>query len=296
MKAKAGQRNDRSFGALSFALLWSFVLGAWSFSAAAATLTLAPTRSSPYDLEISGLLTGGATNGFVSREQLRSLRVVTVTNVHDGALKQPTAYTGVYLTDLRAALPVASESDVIFAVCDDGYAAHFPADYVAAFQPLLILALNGQPAEEWGKSLASGVGMPPFYINSASFTPRESETAAGQKEGARYPYAVSKLVFTTSAKSVGRLSLKPEASAAAQAGQKLALRDCLSCHAHDGFGGSNSGRPWLLLKTWSANTSYFRRYVKKPRSVQPTAKMPGFTEYDEAALDALTAYFREFKP
>lgn len=296
MRSQTVQRKAHAFGSASLALLLALVLGVSGLPASAATLKLATARSSAYDLEISGQLTGGATSGFVTREQLRSLKVVTVTNTHDGALNQPTAYTGVYLADLRAALPVTPESDVIFAVCDDGYAAHFPADYVAAFQPLLILALNGQPAEEWGKSLASGVGMPPFYINSATFTPRESETAVGQKEGARYPYAVSKLVFTTTAQSIGRLSLKPGASAAAQAGQKLALRDCLSCHAHAGFGGSNSARPWLLLKTWSANTSYFRRYVKKPKSVQPNAKMPGFAEYDDTALDALTAYFREFKP
>ena len=277
-------------------LLLAVALGGGVLPVSAAPLTLATARSSTYDLQVSGLLTGGVTNGFVTREQLRSLGVVTVTNEHDGALKQGAAYTGLQLRDLQAALPVAPECDVIFAVCDDGYAAHFPADYVKAFQPLLILALDGKPAEEWGRSLASGVGMPPFYINSASFTPRESETAAGQKEGARYPYAVSKLVFTTTANSIGRLALQPGASAAAQAGQKIALRDCLSCHDHQGIGGSNSGRPWLLLKTWSANTNYFRRYVKKPKSVQPAAKMPGFAQYDDAALDALTAYFREFKP
>jgi mono/diheme cytochrome c family protein len=277
-------------------LLLTATSGGRGVPVSAAPLTLAAARSSPYDLQVSGLLTGGVTNGFVTREQLRSLGLVTVTNGHDGALKRAAAYAGLPLRDLQAALPVAPECDVIFAVCDDGYAAHFPADYVKAFQPLLILELDGKPAEEWGRSLASGVGMPPFYINSASFTPRESETAAGQKEGVRYPYAVSKLVFTTVANSIGRLALQPGASAAAQAGQKIALRDCLSCHDHQGIGGSNSGRPWLLLKTWSANTNYFRRYVKKPKSVQPAAKMPGFAQYDDAALDALTAYFREFKP
>lgn len=197
---------------------------------------------------------------------------------------------------LQAALPVAPESDVIFAVCDDGYAAHFPKDYVAAFKPLLILELDGKPPKEWGKSLASGVGMPPFYINSAAFAPRDSETAAGQKESVRYPYAVARLDFTSAARTLGKLRLKPGAGETALAGEKLALRDCLSCHEHAGFGGKNSGRPWLLLKTWSANTNYFRRYVKKPKSVQPAAKMPGFAHYDDAALDALTAYFREFQP
>ena len=262
----------------------------------AGALVPQPVRTSAFDLEISGLLTHGATNGFVSREQLRSLKTVTVTNRHDGALKQPTVYTGVYLEDLQAALPIMPESDLIFAICADGYAAHFAKDYLAAFRPLLILELNGKPAEEWGKSLASGVGLPPFYINSAEFIPREPETAVGQKEGPRYPYAVEKLEFTTAARTLDRLKLKPGASVAALAGQKLALRDCLSCHAHTGFGGSNSGRPWLLLKTWSANTDYFRRYVRRPKSVQPAARMPGFADYDDAALDALIAYFREFQP
>lgn len=276
--------------------LWILMLALGCFLTHAAPLELRPTRSSPFDLEISGRLTTSPTNGFVTREQLRSLKLVSVTNQHDGALKKPTVYTGVYLQDLRSALPVAAESDVVFAICDDGYAAHFPADYVAAFRPLLILELDGHPAEDWGKSLASGVGMPPYYINSAEFAPRKSETAAGRPEAARYPYAVARLEFTTAAQTLDRLKLPSGASKAAQAGEKLALRDCLSCHAHGRFGGSNSGRPWLLLKTWAANTNYFQRYVRKPRNVQPTAKMPGFPDYGDDALDALTAYFREFKP
>lgn len=277
-------------------LLWMLVPSYRSSSDTVATLELRPARSSPFDLEISGQLTTGATNGFLTREQLRSLKLVTVTNQHDGALKKPTAYTGVYLSDLRSVLPVAAESDVIFAICNDGYAAHFPADYVAAFRPLLILDLDGHPAEEWGRSLASGIGMPPYYINSAEFAPRDSETSAGQKEGVRYPYAVTRLEFATAAKTINRLKLPAGAGAAALAGQKLVLRDCLGCHAHGQFGGSNSGRPWLLLKTWASNTNYFQHYIKKPSSVQPAAKMPGFPAYDNKAVAAVTAYFQEFKP
>lgn len=130
----------------------------------------------------------------------------------DGALKQRTVYTGVYHEDLQAALPIAPESNLILALGADGYAAHFAEDYRAAFRPLLILELNGKPAEEWDKGLASGVGLPPFYINSAKFKPRATETAVGQKEGPRYPYTVVKLEFTTAARTLDRLKLKPGGS------------------------------------------------------------------------------------
>lgn len=260
----------------------------------AAELTTA--RSSEWDLQISGPLANGRTNGFLTRAELFKMPLVTATNAADGALKRSVVYRGVTLATLRSELGIAPEADVVFGVCDDGYSAHFPPDYAAAFAPLLILEIDGQGPEKWGRSLASGFQMAPYYINSASFTPRAAETAAGQEESVRYPYAVSKLEFISAAKSIDRLRLDATAPARAKDGEKIALRDCLSCHGHDGFGGSNSARPWTLVKTWASNTNYFRRYVVKPKSVQPAARMPGFSNYDDQALDALQAYFKAVSP
>jgi mono/diheme cytochrome c family protein len=269
---------------------------AGAMASGAGAVELASSRSSQWDLEVVGPLPGGRTNGFLTRAELFKLPLVTVTNAADGALKKSAAYRGVTLTALRTSLGIADSADVVFGICDDGYSAHFPPDYVAAFTPLLILELDGRGPESWGKSLASGFQMAPFYINSATFAPRPAETVAGQAESVRYPYAVSKLEYVAAAKSIDRLRLDSSAPAEARAGEKIALRDCLSCHGHEGFGGFNSGRPWTLLKTWASNTNYFRRYVVKPKAVQPAARMPGFPHYDDQALDALQAYFRSVVP
>jgi mono/diheme cytochrome c family protein len=257
---------------------------------------LLSARTSEWDLEVSGLLGGGRTNGFLTRAQLEALPSTTATNAMDSALKRPARYDGVELTVLREALGVPATSDVVFAVCADGYAAHFPAEYLAAFEPMLVLRIDGLGPEGWGRSLASGVDMAPFYVNTARFRPRLSERAAGRDESERNPYAVTRLVFATSADTIARLLPADDAPAATKDGAKLALRECLSCHEHAGFGGTTSGRPWLLLRTWAGNTNYFRRYVVSPKSVQPASRMPAFKGYPEEGLDALQAYFLALRP
>lgn len=275
--------------------LLPLLFGLLAAAVQAAPLIPASARTSPLDLQVSGLLPGGRTNGFITRDQLMSLPLTTVTNAQDGALKRSAIYRGVPLTELGSALAVDPKSDVIFMICADGYAAHVDASYLKQFSPLLILEIDGQGPEKWGRSLASGLAMAPFYVNSGSFQARLAEKLAGIDEGPIYPYAVARLDFTTSFRALGPLRLPGEPSASARLGERLAVRDCLSCHDHRGVGGVMSNRPWALLKTWSSNTNYFRRYVVKPKSVQPASRMPGFTHYNEEALDALQAYFREWK-
>jgi len=270
------------------------LLVAWTLSLSAA-LELHPARMSPTDLEVAGPFPGGRTNGFLRREQLLALPQALATNSMDLAVKAPAVYRGIPLTELRAELGLGPASDTLFAVCNDGYAASFPADYLSAFRTLLIHEINGKGPETWGRSKQTGLEMAPYYINVGDFRPRPAEKAQGHDEGARFPYGVVRIEFRTAASTIDRLRLRPGATDLARAGEKLALRDCLSCHGHDDFGGLRSGRPWLLLKTWSSNTNYFRRYVVNPKSVQPASKMPGIKFYDAPALDALQAYFRELR-
>jgi cytochrome c1 len=60
-------------------------------------------------------------------------------------------------------------------------------------------------------------------------------------------------------------------------------------------GGTKSGRSWLrLAKRAHDDGSRFRQIIRNPASVTPGAKMPAHTDYDDATLDALTAYFKTF--
>jgi hypothetical protein len=270
------------------------LLAVWTLSLSAA-VDLLPARTSPSDLEVSGSFPGGRTNGFLTRTQLLALPQSWSTNAQDLALKTRAVYRGVALTDLRAALQVDPASDILFAVCTDGYSASFPADYLAAFRSLLILEINGKGPDTWGKSHLTGLEMAPFYVNAGEFKPRPEETVLGNVEAVHFPYGVVRIEFRAASRTLDRLRLRPGASEAARNGEKLVLRDCLSCHGHEDFGGLRSGRPWLLLKTWSSNTNYFRRYVVNPQSVQPASRMPAFKAYNAATLDALQAYFRELR-
>jgi hypothetical protein len=266
-----------------------------AFGPLRAELVLRPTRTAPTDLEVSGPFPGGRTNGFLTRDQLLALPPTLATNAMDTAVKSRAVYRGIPLLQLRSLLGLDGRADTLFVVCSDGYSKAFETDYLNAFQSLLILEINGTGPESWGRSKLTGLEMAPYYINAADFAPRPDQNVLGLPEDLHFPYGVVRIEFRTAASTVDRLRLPGTASTLAKQGGVIAVRDCLACHGHADFGGTMSGRPWLLLKTWSSNTNYFRRYVVKPKSIQPASRMPGFTHYEAPVLDALQAYFRELK-
>lgn len=258
---------------------------------------LQASRTASTDLEVAGPFPGGRTNGYLSRERLLALPLTTVTNALDLARKGPAVYRGIPLRELRTLLGLdARSADTLFAVCSDGYSKAFQADYLDAFQSLLILEIDGTGPEQWGRSQLTGLQMAPYYINAADFVPRPSETVLGRPEDLHFPYSVVRIEFRTAATTLHRISLPDTATPLARQGQAIAVRECLACHGHADFGGTMSGRPWLLIKTWASNTNYFRRYVVNPKSVQPKSRMPAYSDLEPVVLDALQAYFRELKP
>jgi cytochrome c1 len=60
-------------------------------------------------------------------------------------------------------------------------------------------------------------------------------------------------------------------------------------------GGTMAGHSWMEL-AWIANSdpARFRFTIRDPAGVRPGAKMPAHSNYNDATLDALTAYFRTF--
>ena len=56
-----------------------------------------------------------------------------------------------------------------------------------------------------------------------------------------------------------------------------------------------AGVSWIRLgRMAEADGERFRRIIRDPAAVTKGAKMPGHPDYDDATLDALTAYFRTF--
>ena len=91
-------------------------------------------RSSPSDLEIVGMVPGLApgTSRYISYESLLTLPQVTVTVTGDDNFSElhheKIKVTGVYLDVLTRYLGVLPASDLVSALCSDGYRTNYSRD------------------------------------------------------------------------------------------------------------------------------------------------------------------------
>jgi mono/diheme cytochrome c family protein len=261
-------------------------------------IALRTSRSSPLDLEVGGELAGVEKGGtrYISRGDLLSLPQVKFTVSNDANFTEPVEVRGVTLEELTKHLGESPHSDLVVAICDDLYRANYSRAYIAAHHPVLVLEINGKPPDGWPKDPeGSGLGMGPYMITHAQFTPQYK--ILSHEDQAQIPWGVVRLEFRNEDKVFGAIA--PRGSNAnspdVQAGYKIAQQNCFRCHNMDGEGGQKAGHPWLVLSAWAtADPDYFRAYVHNPRLKNPRAQMPAFPEYDAATLDALRAYFSTF--
>ena len=274
------------------------------FSLAAAVLAALPAlhpqsilharRSSPGDLEIGGELAGlpaGATR-FVRYDDLLALpqesyKVTDDTNFPHGA-----EISGVALESLAKLFGKSPASDLIVAICDDKYRTNYPRDYMAAHRPILVLRVNGQLRDKWPPSEHGG-SMGPYLISHPVFKP--AFKVLSHDDEPQIPYGVVRLEFRTESVVFG--SIRPPgnwpADSAVAQGYIIARQDCFRCHNMGAQGGTMAGLPWLkVAERARTNPAQFRQTIRDPASVTPGAMMPAHPDYDDATLDALTAYFK----
>jgi hypothetical protein len=286
-------------------LLWLalFLLPASSQSAspvnpASSHALLLAARSSPGDLEIGGELAGlpvGAVR-FLRYENLLMLPQKTYTISDDTNFKGKTEISGVALTTLAKLFGQTSHSDLIVAICYDKYRSNYPSDYLAAHRPILVLKINGELRDKWPPSEFGGP-LGPYVISHPTFKP--SFAVLSHKDEAQIPFGVTRLDFRTESVVFG--TIRPYGTWAKDSsvwqGYQIARQDCFRCHGLYGEGGERASRSWLVLSAWAAtDADRFQQYIHNPQSIQPCAKMPAHSSYDEATLGALTAYFKTFAP
>jgi mono/diheme cytochrome c family protein len=281
------------------AYLAGLVLTLLTAVSTAATLTLHPTRQSPDDLEVTGLLAGLPANtaAYVPYHELAALPQVTVHVTNDEnfpAGGRGVLVTGIPLDSLARALGALPDSDLIDALCTDDYRAHYPASYIAQHHPIFALLIDHQRPSAWAaRTHLYDPG--PYFLTHAHFVPIVNILAYSEQP--QVPTNVIRLNFSTTAATYGAITPHgPSAQdPAVQQGFAIARQSCLRCHYQGAYGGTKSGRDWTALSTWAREQpDYFMRYVHNPQSVEPHAHMPPNPGYDHATLSALTAYFRTF--
>jgi mono/diheme cytochrome c family protein len=283
---------------LSVFLWFSALPSAAPVGSAAGAVPLLEERSSPGDLEIGGELTGlpKGTVRYVRYEDLLTLPQETYTVTGDTNFKGKTEISGVSLTELAKLFGQAAHSDLIVAICYDKYRSNYPSDYLKAHHPILVLKVNGKLRDQWPQS-EDGGPLGPYLISHPPFKP--SFRILSHEDEPQIPFGVTRLEFRTESVVFGAIQPPgkwPPNSPVAQ-GYVIARQDCFRCHGLYGEGGELASRSWLVLSAWAAtDPTQFKQYIHNPQSIQASAKMPAHSDYDQATLDALTAYFTSFTP
>jgi mono/diheme cytochrome c family protein len=249
-------------------------------------------------MEIRGDIAGlpPKTTHYVTREDLLALPEVTYTVTDDANFKGPTKISGVELEELIRRLAQNPDADLATAVCDDLYEAHYPRDYVSAHHPLLVLEINDQPPAGWPKSSdGSGSSMGPYLVSHPRFAP--AFKVLSHEDEPQIPWGVVRLEFRDEKTVFGAIAPRgPQAAnSSIQAGYRIAQQNCFRCHNLGNEGGTKARRPWEVLSVWASSApTNFAAYIRNPQAKNPKAQMPGNPNYDEATINALTAYFQTF--
>jgi mono/diheme cytochrome c family protein len=250
------------------------------------------------ELEVSGELAGlpPESTRFISRDELLAMPQVNLTVTGDPNFSRPTKIRGVKLEELVLRLAASPASAMVVAICDDGYRASYPHDYLAAHHPVLVLQVNDEPPSGWPKAAEDhSSDMGPYMISNPKFKP--SFKILSHADEAQIPWGVVRLEIREEKAVFGAIA--PSGPYAqdreVQDGFHIAQQNCFRCHNAGREGGEKSGRSWESLSQLATESpDDFAAYIRGPLAKNPHAQMPGNPQYDDATLAALTAYFRAF--
>jgi mono/diheme cytochrome c family protein len=208
----------------------------------------------------------------------------------------PTKIQGVSLEELARQIGGVGMSDLVVAICDDGYRANYPHAYLNAHHPVLVLNVDGHPPSGWPKEIQEHkFDMGPYMISHEHFTP--SFKVLSHTDQAQIPWGVVRLEFRNEKAVFGAIAPRGARSQLpdVQAGFRIAQQNCFRCHNSGVEGGQKSGRSWQLLGSLAAKSpGRFSKYIRNPLAVDPMAKMPANPDYEDATRNALTSYFQTF--
>jgi hypothetical protein len=270
----------------------AFLLLAGAYPARA--LDLHRERSSPYDLALSGLLTGvpAGETWYVGWSDLRALPTSQLT-VDGEFVKGSQLVTVVFLDDLLKALPAGPGADTLLATCaSDGYASVFSSDFISRYRPFLVLEINGKGPRDWPPPGLLYNPSPYVITVSKDLVPA---SASYRDIGHKKPWAVTAIQVASYADAFkGILTGKwSSLSPAATAGREIWVNSCASCHPGPSgtFGGTKSGMPFPVIAAIAgSDRAFFMKYVRNPKSIIATAKMEPHPHYTDGELSDLISF------
>jgi hypothetical protein len=259
----------------------------------ARSLDLQRERGSPFDLAVTGKVTGvsiGETR-FARWEDLRALPTAKVT-VDGEFVHGPQVLTVVYLDVLLQALSPQPDADTLLATCTDGYAAVYTSVFIEKYRPFLVLEIDGKGPKDWPPpGLTYNPG--PYVVTvSPGVVPAVANFPDVEH---KKPWGVALLEVATFAdRYKGAFTGKwASISPTAQKGRDIWINSCASCHQGPSgtFGGTKAGKPFEVIAAYAGyDRAYFMKYVRDPKSLVPCAKMEPHPHYTDGELAELIEF------
>jgi hypothetical protein len=248
------------------------------------------SRQAPTDLEVRGETPGAGQ--FISYQDLLRLPQVSFMADHDSNFDAPVRLTGVALDQLMRSL--GGDGDMVVAICKDGYRSNYPASYLSAHHPVMVLTVDGKPQESWPKA-HDGADLRPYLVSNPSFTP--SFKVLSHADEAQIPFQVLGIAFRKESQVFGPIT--PHGSFAAGSpvmdGYRIAQQNCYRCHNMGAEGGQMAHIPWPVVGAAAkASPDFFANYVRNPQALNPHSRMAASPQYDDQTIAALRAYFSTF--
>jgi cytochrome c2 len=268
-------------------------LGLLAGPGSALALDLHAARSSPFDLEVSGRISGvpAGQARYASWQDIRALPTSRVT-LNGEFTSGDQVLTVVFLDELLRALPADAGADTLLAKCSDGYASVYTRDFIAQYRPFLVLEIDGRGPRDWpppGLDYNPG----PFVITVSSAL---APAAAKYRDiDHKKPWGVAAIELANFAERYRGLytGARANLSAAASDGRDIWINSCACCHPGPAgaFGGTKANRPFQVIAAYAGyDRPFFTQYVRKPKSLVPCAKMEPHPDYSDAELSHLIEF------
>jgi hypothetical protein len=248
------------------------------------------TRQAPTDLELGGAIVGAGE--FVSYQDLLRLPQVSFMASNDSNFPAPARLGGVALDELRRVLD--AHGDMVVAICKDGYRSNYPASYLAAHHPVLVLTVDGKSQESWPKA-ENGGELGPYVVANPSFTP--SFKVLSHSDEAQIPFQVVRLDFRNQSEVFGPITPRGNFAPGSPVmdGYRIAQQNCYRCHNMGAEGGHMAALAWPVLAAMATGSpDFFAKYIRNPQALNPHSRMAASPQYDDQTIAALRAYFATF--
>ena len=224
--------------------------------------------------------------------QLKQQLAVQQVSLDDPSYNQPKSYRGFAFKQLLASagFPELNGDDTLVLTASDGYAPTLSAQLLTKQQPMLVFAEADKPDFSF-TPLQQGKGMlspAPFYL----VWPGAGKAA----EQYAWPYQLVKIELIRFSDRYAQVIPPGTASAQVQQGFALFKQNCLKCHSinlQGGVLGPELNAPKNVTEYWQLHD--LKAFIRDPESYRYQSKMPAFSHFSDADIDAVLAYLQQMK-